>query len=108
MEETNKKGELLKRIEAEATGLDGKINDRALSVPIDTVRNSLVEAIREITNHLKMADEKTQVKMSGIKSAIDCLMNGSKSGFRKNYDEKGSLDFLYSFTRNLSYILQIS
>ena len=69
MEETNKKGELLKRIEAEATGLDvlkrieteatgldGKINDRALSVPIDTVRNSLVEAIREITNHLKMSD----------------------------------------------------
>jgi hypothetical protein len=56
LEETNKKGELLKRIEAEATGLDGKINDSALSVPIDTVRNSLVEAIKEITNHLKMAD----------------------------------------------------
>ena len=69
MEETNKKGELLKRIEAEATGLDvlkrleveatgldGKINDRDLCVPIDTVRNTLVEASKEITNYLKMAD----------------------------------------------------
>ena len=69
MEETNKKGELLKRIEAEATGLDvlkrleveatgldGKINDRDLCVPIDTVRNTLVEASKEITNHLKMAN----------------------------------------------------
>jgi phosphoglycerate-specific signal transduction histidine kinase len=69
LEETNKKGELLKRIEAEATGLDvlkrleveatgldGKINDRDLCVPIDTVRNTLVEASKEITNHLKMAN----------------------------------------------------
>jgi hypothetical protein len=69
LQETNKKGELLKRIEAEAAGLDvlkrieaetasldGKINDRVLSVPIDTVKNSLVEVIKEITNHLKMAD----------------------------------------------------
>ena len=56
MEETDKKGELLKRIEAEATGLDGKINDRNLSVPIDVVRNSLGEASKEITNNLKMAD----------------------------------------------------
>jgi len=67
--ETNKKAELLKRIEAEATGLDvlkrieaeaanldGKINDRDLCVPIDTVRNTLVEASKEIANHLKMAD----------------------------------------------------
>jgi uncharacterized coiled-coil DUF342 family protein len=54
--ETDKKGELLKRIEAEATGLDGKINDRDLSVSIDVVRNSLGEAYREITNNLKMAD----------------------------------------------------
>jgi hypothetical protein len=44
--------------------------------------------------------------MSGKKSAIDCLMNGSKSGFRKKDDEK-ALDFLYSFTRHLSYVLQI-
>jgi hypothetical protein len=69
LQETNKKGELLKRIEAEATGLDvlkrleaeaasldEKINDRALSVPINTVRNNLIEAIKEITNHLKMVD----------------------------------------------------
>lgn len=56
MEETDKKGELLKRIEAEATGLDGKINDRDLSVPMDVVRNSLGEASKEITNNLKMAD----------------------------------------------------
>jgi hypothetical protein len=40
LEETDKKRELLKRIEAEATGLDGKINDSDLSVPIDIVRNN--------------------------------------------------------------------
>ena len=69
MQETNKKAELLKRIKAEATGLDvlkriereaagldGKINDRDLCVSLDIVRNNLVEASKEITNHLKMAD----------------------------------------------------
>ena len=69
MEETNKKGELLKRIEAEATGLDvlkrleaeatgldKKMNIKDLCVPIDLVRSSLVEASKEIVNHLKMAD----------------------------------------------------
>ena len=69
LEETNNKGELLKRIKAEATGLDmlkrleveangsdGKINVKDLCVPIDIVRISLVEASKEITNHLKMAD----------------------------------------------------
>ena len=69
LEETNNKGELLKRIKAEATGLDvlkrleveakgsdGKINVKELCVPIDTVRISLGEAYKEITNHLKMAD----------------------------------------------------
>jgi hypothetical protein len=56
LEETDKKGELLKRIETEATGLDGKINDRDLSVPLDIVRNNLAEASKEITNHLKMAN----------------------------------------------------
>jgi hypothetical protein len=56
LEKNDKKGELLKRMEAEATGLDGKINDRNLSVPLDAVRNSLGEAFEEITNNLKMAD----------------------------------------------------
>ena len=69
LEETNNKEELLKRIKAEATGLDvlkrldveakgsdGKINVKDLCVPIDIVRISLVEASKEITNHLKMAD----------------------------------------------------
>ena len=69
MEETNKKAELLKRIQAEATGLDvlkrleveakgsdGKINVKDICVPIEIVRISLVEASKEITNHLKMAD----------------------------------------------------
>ena len=56
MEETDKKGGLLKHIEPEATGLDGKISDSDLSVPLDIVRNSVVEASKEITNHLKMAD----------------------------------------------------
>jgi hypothetical protein len=56
LEETDKEGELLKRIEAEATGLDGKINDRDHSVPMDVVRNSLGEASKEIANNLKMAD----------------------------------------------------
>jgi hypothetical protein len=69
LEETNKKGELLKRIEAEATGLDvlksleaeatgldKKMNIKDLCVPIDIVRISLVEASKEIANHLKMAE----------------------------------------------------
>jgi hypothetical protein len=69
LEESNNKGELLKRIkaeatgldvlkrlEAEATGLDKKMNIKDLCVPIDLVRISLVEASKEITNHLKMAD----------------------------------------------------
>ncbi len=69
LEETNNKGELLKLIKAEATGLDvlkrlevevkgsdGKINVKDLCVPIDIVRISLVEASKEITNHLKMVD----------------------------------------------------
>lgn len=69
MEETNKKGEFLKRIEAEATGLDvlkrleaeatgldKKMNIKDLCVPIDIVRISLVEASKEIANHLKMAE----------------------------------------------------
>ena len=69
LEETNNKGELLKRIKAEATGLDvlkrleveakgsdGKINVKDLCVPIDIVRIRLVEAYKEITNHVKIAD----------------------------------------------------
>ena len=56
MEETEIKGELLKRIEAEATGLDGKINDKNLSVPLDVVQKNLGDASKEITNNLKMAD----------------------------------------------------
>ena len=69
MEEPNNKAELLKRIQAEATGLDvlkrleveakgsdEKINVKDLCVPIETVRISLDEASKEITNHLKMAD----------------------------------------------------
>ena len=69
LEESNNKGELLKRIKAEATGLDvlkrleveakgsdGKINVKDLGVPIDIVRISLVEASKEITNHLEKAD----------------------------------------------------
>jgi len=68
LEETNK-AELLKRIQAEAAGLDvlkrldveakgsdGKINVKDLCVPIEVVRISLVEASKEIINHLKMAD----------------------------------------------------
>jgi hypothetical protein len=69
LEEANNKGELLKRIKAEATGLDvlkrleaetkgsdGKIIVKDLCVPLDTVRISLVEASKEIISHLKMAD----------------------------------------------------
>ena len=69
LKETNNKEELLKRIKTEATGLDvlkrleveakgsdGKINVKPLCVPIDFLRISLVEASNEMTNHLKMAD----------------------------------------------------
>lgn len=40
-----------------------------------------------------MADRlrKDALEDNGIKTAIDCLMNGSKSGFRKNGNEQGSL-----------------
>lgn len=68
MEETNK-AELLKRIQAEATGLDvlkrlededkgsdGKINVKDPCVPIEIVKINLDEASKEITNLLKMAD----------------------------------------------------
>jgi hypothetical protein len=68
LEETNK-AELLKRIQAEAAGLDvlkrleveakgseGKIKVKDLCVPLEIVKVSLVEASKEITNHLKMAD----------------------------------------------------
>ena len=56
MEETDNKWELLKRIEHEATGLHGKINKSDFSVPLDIVRNNLIEASKEINNHLKMAN----------------------------------------------------
>jgi hypothetical protein len=69
LEETNNKGELLKRLKAEAAGLDllkrldveakgsdVKINVKDLCVPIDVVRISLVEVSKEINIHLKMAD----------------------------------------------------
>ena len=56
LEETEIKGELVRRIEAEATGLDGKINDKNLSVHLDIVRNTLGVASKEITNSLKVAN----------------------------------------------------
>ncbi len=56
LEETEIKGELVRRIEAEATGLDGKIDDKNLSVPLDVVRNILGAASKEITNNLKMSN----------------------------------------------------